>query len=51
MKEIFVASGAAIKQTGEQPEFPNIDVAATIAQILGLSQAGMDGKPLTAILK
>ena len=51
MKEIFVASGAAIKQTGEQPEFPNIDVAATIAEILGLSQAGMDGKPLTAILK
>ncbi len=51
MQEIFIASGAAIKQTGEQPAFPNIDVAATIAQILGLSQAGMDGKPLTAILK
>lgn len=51
MQEIFIASGAAIKQTGEQPAFPNINVAATIAQILGLSQAGMDGKPLTAILK
>lgn len=51
MQEIFIASGAAIKQTGEQPAFPNLDVAATIAQILGLSQAGMDGKPLTAILK
>jgi hypothetical protein len=51
MQEIFIASGAAIKQAGEQPAFPNINVAATIAQILGLSEATMDGKPLTAILK
>ncbi len=51
MQEIFIASGAAIRQAGEQPAFPNIDVAATIAQILGLPQAGMDGKPVTAILK
>jgi predicted AlkP superfamily pyrophosphatase or phosphodiesterase len=51
MQEIFIASGAAIKQAGEQPAFPNLDVAATLAQILGLSQKGMDGKPLTAILK
>ncbi|MGI4755641.1 MAG: alkaline phosphatase family protein [Janthinobacterium lividum] len=51
MQSIFIASGAAIKRVGEQPSFPNLDVAATIAQILGLSQAGMDGKPLTAILK
>ncbi len=51
MQSIFIASGAAIRPAGEQPSFPNVDVAATIAQILGLSQAGMDGKPLTAILK
>ena len=51
MQEIFIASGAAIKQEGEQPSFPNIDVAATIAKILGVSYAGMDGKPLNAILK
>ncbi len=51
MQEIFIASGAAIRQAGEQPSFPNLDVAATIAQILGLPQTGMDGKPLTAILK
>lgn len=51
MQEIFIASGAAIRQTGEQPSFPNIDVAATIATILGLPTSGMDGKPLTAILK
>jgi hypothetical protein len=51
MQEIFIATGAAIRPAGEQPPFPNINVAATIAQILGLPQTGMDGKPLTAILK
>lgn len=52
MQEIFIASGAAIKpHAGEQPSFPNIDVAATIAKILGLSYSSMDGKPLTNILK
>ncbi len=51
MQEIFIASGAAIRPAGVQPSFPNIDVAATIAQILHLPQTGMDGKPLTAILK
>lgn len=51
MQEIFIASGAAIKKAGEIPSFPNLNVAATIAQILGLPQTGMDGKPLTAILK
>jgi len=51
MQAIFIASGAAIRRAGPQPSFANIDVAATIAQILGLPQTGMDGKPLTAILK
>ena len=52
MQEIFIASGADIKpHAGEQPSFPNIDVAATIAKILGLSYSTMDGKPLTNILK
>lgn len=51
MQAIFVASGAAIKPAGEQPSFPNLDVAATIAHILGVSDAGMDGKPLRSILK
>ncbi|WP_334242573.1 alkaline phosphatase family protein, partial [Terriglobus sp. ADX1] len=52
MQEIFIASGAAIKpHAGEQPSFPNLDVAATIAKILGLSYSNMDGKPLTTILK
>ena len=51
MQSIFIASGVAIRPAGEQPAFPNIDVAATIAQILGLPRTGMDGKPLTNILK
>ncbi|HEY4356175.1 MAG TPA: alkaline phosphatase family protein [Acidobacteriaceae bacterium] len=51
MQSIFIANGVAIRSAGEQPSFPNIDVAATIAQILGLPQTGMDGKPLTGILK
>jgi hypothetical protein len=51
MQEIFIASGAAVKQAGEQRSFPNVDVAATIAQILGLPMTGMDGKPVASILK
>jgi len=51
MQAIFIANGAAIRSAGVQPAFPNVDVAATIAQILGLPQAGMDGKPLMGILK
>lgn len=51
MQSIFIANGAAIRAAGMQPSFPNVDVAATIAQILGLPQTGMDGKPLVAILK
>ena len=52
MQEIFIASGAAIKpHTPMQAPFPNLDVAATIAKILGLSYSSMDGKPLTAILR
>ncbi len=51
MQSIFIASGAAIRNTGEQPPCSALDVAATIAQILHLPQTGMDGKPLTAMLK
>jgi hypothetical protein len=51
MRAIFIASGAAIRPAGEQPAFPNIDVAATIASILAINFQGIDGKPLTAILK
>jgi predicted AlkP superfamily pyrophosphatase or phosphodiesterase len=51
MQAIFIASGAAVKKTGEIPAIPNVDVAATIAQILGVSQAGMDGKVPPGVLK
>ncbi|MBE7180503.1 MAG: alkaline phosphatase family protein, partial [Terriglobus roseus] len=51
MKSIFIASGADIRRAGEQPPCSVLDVAPTIATILHLSQSGMDGHPLTAILK
>lgn len=51
MQEIFIANGAAIKPVGEIQSFSNLNVAATIAQILHLPQTGMDGKSLTSILK
>ena len=51
MQSIFIADGAAIRNAGEQTSCSVLDVAPTIAQILHLSDAGMDGKPLTAVLK
>ncbi len=51
MQQIFIASGAAVKPVGEQPGMSVLDVAPTIAKILGLPRTGMDGRPRTAILK
>ena len=51
MQSIFLANGAGVRNLGEQPSCSALDVAATIAQILHLPETGMDGKPLTAILK
>ncbi|MGI4853043.1 MAG: alkaline phosphatase family protein [Janthinobacterium lividum] len=51
MQQIFIASGAAIRPVGQQPAISVLNVAPTIAQILGLPQTGMDGGPLTSILK
>ncbi|HTJ31388.1 MAG TPA: ectonucleotide pyrophosphatase/phosphodiesterase, partial [Acidobacteriaceae bacterium] len=51
MQAIFIANGAAVKAAGEIPAFKNVDVAATIAGILGLPAEGMDGKALMGILK
>jgi predicted AlkP superfamily pyrophosphatase or phosphodiesterase len=51
MQAIFIASGRGIKAEGKIPAIPNIDVAPTIAKLLGISFTGIDGKPLTAILK
>jgi predicted AlkP superfamily pyrophosphatase or phosphodiesterase len=51
MQAIFIASGRGIKAEGKIPAMPNIDVAPTIAKLLGVSFTGIDGVPLTAILK
>ncbi len=51
MQQIFIASGAAVKPVGEQPSISVLDVAPTIAEMLGLPRTGMDGKPINAILK
>ena len=51
MQAIFIASGAGIRPVGEIPAFANVDVAATIAQLLHVHMPGVQGKPLTQILK
>jgi len=51
MQAIFIAVGDGIRPVGEIPEFENVDVAATIARLLHLQMPGIDGKPLTQILK
>lgn len=51
MQAIFIASGAGIRSVGEIPAFANIDVAATIAQLLHVQMPGIQGKPLAKILK
>jgi arylsulfatase A-like enzyme len=51
MQAIFIGSGAGIAAKGEIAPFDNVDVAATIAKLLHVELKGMDGKPLTAILK
>jgi predicted AlkP superfamily pyrophosphatase or phosphodiesterase len=46
----FVAWGAGIKPGVKLGEITNIDVAPTIAKLLGLNLPNTDGKPLTAAL-
>ena len=50
MQAIFIAAGRGIRPVGELPAFRNLDVAPTIAHLLGFSMPGIQGKPLTAIL-
>jgi predicted AlkP superfamily pyrophosphatase or phosphodiesterase len=50
MNAIFVASGAGIKPGSKLPVIKNLDVAPTIAKLLGLSLPGMQGRVLTEIL-
>lgn len=51
MQEIFIASGRGIKNAGEIPAFKNLDVAPTIAQLLGVQMKNVDGVPVSAALK
>ncbi len=51
MQAIFIAAGSGIQARGEIPAFPNLDIAPTIAHLLGISLGKVEGKPLTAILK
>jgi len=46
----FVAWGEGIRVGSELGEIRNIDVAPTIAKLLGISMPDTDGKPLTAAL-
>ncbi|TAL85615.1 MAG: alkaline phosphatase family protein [Rhodanobacter sp.] len=51
MQGIFIAAGFGIKPKGEIPAFSNLDVAPTIARLLGISIGAIQGKPLTGILQ
>ena len=51
MQAIFIAEGRGIKPLGEIGAFPNVDVAPTIAHLLGIRFEGITGFPLTPILK
>ncbi|GGH06158.1 alkaline phosphatase family protein [Silvibacterium dinghuense] len=50
MQALFVASGVAVKPGVKLPDFPNLRVEPTIAQILGVSMPKNE-PPLTEILK
>jgi predicted AlkP superfamily pyrophosphatase or phosphodiesterase len=51
MNAIFIAWGYGIIPGGSLPVFNNVDVAPTIASLLGLKMNDIDGVPSSAILK
>jgi predicted AlkP superfamily pyrophosphatase or phosphodiesterase len=51
MNAIFIASGAGIRPHVVLDEIRNLDVAPTIAKLLGLEMNNIDGKPLAGILQ
>ncbi len=51
MNAIFIAWGYGITPGDSLPIFNNVDVAPTIASLLGLKMNNIDGVPLNAILK
>ncbi|MGC1276562.1 MAG: ectonucleotide pyrophosphatase/phosphodiesterase [Planctomycetaceae bacterium] len=50
MNAAFVAAGAGIEDGAVLGVFDNVNVAPTIAELLGIVLPGVDGKPLEAIL-
>ncbi len=51
MDAILVAWGAGVKRGARTPIKPNVDVAATIARLLGVEMPGIQGKVLAEFLK
>ncbi|MHB1273075.1 MAG: alkaline phosphatase family protein [Rhodanobacter sp.] len=51
MQGIFIAAGFGIRPKGEIPAFSNVDIAPTIAKLLGVSMGAIQGQALTGILE
>ena len=51
MQAIFVTSGAGIKPGASAGNIVNLDVAPTVAKLLGLTLPAAQGHVLTAILQ
>ena len=50
MNAIFIASGRGIKPAARVGTFANVDVAATIASLLGLKMPNIDGRAVDGVL-
>lgn len=46
MNAIFIASGYRVTARGKRGEIPNLDIASTIAQLLGVKLPSAKGKPI-----
>lgn len=51
MRALFVASGYGIKRGASVPEVRNLDIAPTIARLLGLEMKNVTGRVLTEVLR
>lgn len=51
MNAIFIAWGAGIRKGIQVPQIRNVDVAPTIARLLGLEMSGVSGHALTNVLE
>ncbi|HEV3026590.1 MAG TPA: alkaline phosphatase family protein, partial [Planctomycetota bacterium] len=51
MNAIFIAWGRGIRKGVRIESLKNVDVAPTVAALLGLKLAGVDGKAVSAILE